>query len=249
MIDFHGAHGTGDFWFLRHGESAGNQAGAMMGRQDSPLTETGRRQARAAAAWLRGRLPVPGDAVPSSEPQAARSVARPPFARVFTSPLSRTRDTAAIVARELGGVPVEVWEELNELDIGLFTGLSSEQASLRHPAEWERFRAQSWEGVPGAERVEALLARAEALWARLLERQRAGEGPLLSVTHSGILQWIVKTTLGQREWMPLFPMGNCGASRFRLRNRPEGEPPGYHWEWALVNHPTLPDALPAPPPS
>lgn len=224
MTDFRGVRGAGDFWFLRHGESAGNRTGAMMGRGDSPLSEAGREQAHAAAAWLRAHGPASGE--------------RPPFARVLASPLSRARDTAAVLAAGLGGVPVEVWEELNELDIGLFTGLTSAEARARHPAEWAHFQVQSWEGVPGAERVDGLLERVGRLWARLLERARAGEGPVLSVTHSGILQWILKSTFGQRQWMPIVPMGNCGVSRFRIRNHPAGEPPGWYWEWALINRPT-----------
>ncbi len=142
-------------------------------------------------------------------------------------------------------MPVEEREELNELDIGLFTGLSAGEARARYPAEWALFQAQSWEAVPGAERVDDLLARAGRLWDLLLERARAGEGPVLSVTHSGILQWILKATFGQRQWMPIVPMSNCGVNRFRIRNHAAGEPPGYYWEWALINHPTLPRAAPS----
>ncbi len=237
MIDFRAVEGAGAFWFLRHGKSEANDSGAMQGRQDSPLSEAGRRQARAAARWL---AETPLAQTPGEE--ASR---RPPFQRILSSPLSRARATADILAAELGGPPVEVREELQELDIGLFTGLTAEQAQERHPREWARFQEESWEGVPGAERIDALLERAERLWSHLLAlRQETGGGAILSVTHSGIFQWIVKATLEQRRWMPIFPMGNCAVSLFRILNQRREGRAGYYWEWALINRPTLPEPRP-----
>jgi hypothetical protein len=59
------------------------------------------------------------------------------------------------------------------------------------------------------------------------------------VTHSGILQWLVKVTFGQRRWMPLVPMGNCAISLFSVDNRsePDTAPSGrYYCEWSLLNY-------------
>lgn len=246
MIDFREVMGKGSFYFLRHGASEGNSTGVLQGRGDYPLAASGRGQARRAARWFRRR----------------------PIDRILTSPLARARSTAEIVAAELGGPPVEVREELTELDIGIFTGLTMAEARARHPREWGRFQRESWEGVPGAERIGALLERAGRLWSFLAEALRSGDGHVLSVTHSGTLQWIIKATLGQRQWMPIFPIGNCGVSLFQIDNRrraeaarPPGEtpeparPPGtpveparlpgaaaeaaYYWEWSMINHSTL----------
>jgi broad specificity phosphatase PhoE len=245
VIDFRGVMGRGSFYFLRHGESEGNSAGVLQGRGDYPLAEGGHGQARQAARWFRRRS----------------------IDRILSSPLARARSTAEIVAAELGGLPVEVREDLTELDIGIFTGLTMAEARARHPREWERFQRESWEGVPGAERIDALLERAGRLWSFLAEALRSGDSNVLSVTHSGILQWIIKATLGQRQWMPIFPIGNCGVSLFQIDNRrqadpPEPQPPGapaergagggvptegreaaeaaaYYWEWSMINHSTL----------
>ena len=82
---------------VRHGESAANAAGVLLGRAESPLTEPGRAQvARLAHAGGRGR-PVSS----------------------LASPLGRARETAAALALDL---PVEVDERWVEVDYGELEG-------------------------------------------------------------------------------------------------------------------------------
>ena len=78
---------------VRHGQTAANADGLLLGRADPPLTELGRRQARALAASL-------GDPV-----------------RIVSSSLTRARDTAAAF-----GGPVEVDDRWIELDYGGLDG-------------------------------------------------------------------------------------------------------------------------------
>jgi broad specificity phosphatase PhoE len=73
----------------RHGQTAANAAGHLLGRADPPLTDEGRRQAAALAAVLGGAE------------------------LVISSPLLRARETAAAL-----GAPVEVDERWTELDYG-----------------------------------------------------------------------------------------------------------------------------------
>jgi broad specificity phosphatase PhoE len=212
MTDFRALPGRFDFYFLRHGESEGNSARLIQGRGDYPLSETGREQARRVAGWFAERR----------------------IGRLLSSPLARALQTARILADRLGLAEVELREELNELDTGLFTGLTVEQIRTRHSEAWRSFQRESWEGVPGAERIVSLLARAERLWELLAGSAVPGRA-VLCVTHSGIMQWVLKATLGCRTWMPVVPMGNCSISRFSVDNRREGEPLGYYAEWSLIN--------------
>jgi len=214
MIDFRTLQGRANFYFLRHGESEGNSAGVIQGRNDYPLARRGREQAKEIAEWLRGRG----------------------IRRVFTSPLKRANETAEIVAERLGLSPPTVAAELTELDTGVFTGLAIPEIKKRHPEQWRSFQARSWEGVRGAEPIVRLVTRAEALWKMLTGEHGRGLDDALCVTHSGILQWIVKVTFGHRDWMPLVPMGNCGISHFSLDNRLEAEHPRYYFEWTRLNH-------------
>lgn len=79
---------------VRHGRTAQNASGLLLGRIDPPLDDLGRRQARALA-----------DAVG-------------PVDRVITSPLQRTRETASMF-----GIEPEVDERWIELDYGEFDGV------------------------------------------------------------------------------------------------------------------------------
>lgn len=70
-------------YLLRHGQTEFNVKKLVQGRCDSPLTDLGRQQARAAAAWLKAHGVVPD--------------------KVVSSPLGRAMDTASLVAAELLG--------------------------------------------------------------------------------------------------------------------------------------------------
>jgi broad specificity phosphatase PhoE len=214
MIDFRTLDGRADFYFLRHGESEGNSARLIQGRGDYPLSEAGREQARRVAGWFADKR----------------------VALLLSSPLSRAAETARIVAAELGAAAAESREELIEMDTGRFTGLTTAEIQQRFPADWRSFQRESWEGVPGAERIDALTARAEKLWAELAELARRGTRSILCVTHSGAMQWVLKASFGSRTWMPVVPMGNCAVCRFSVDNRLSEEPVRYYAEWSLLNY-------------
>jgi broad specificity phosphatase PhoE len=214
MIDFRLLDGRTDFYFLRHGESEGNSARRIQGRGDYPLSEAGREQARRVSGWLADKG----------------------IRRVLTSPLARAAETALIVAGELGLPAAQTLAELNELDTGRFTGLTVEEIRGRFPEAWRSFQRESWEGVPGAERAADLEARAGRMWEHLAALAEEGAHGLLCVTHSGTMQWVLKTTFGCRTWMPVVPMGNCAVCRFSVDNRLREDPVRHYAEWSLVNY-------------
>jgi broad specificity phosphatase PhoE len=78
---------------VRHGQTEANARGLLLGRADPPLSELGRRQARALAAMV------------------------PSKARVVASPLARTVETAAAFGRD-----IDVDERWIELDYGTLDG-------------------------------------------------------------------------------------------------------------------------------
>jgi broad specificity phosphatase PhoE len=215
MIDFRRLDGPRDFFFLRHGESEGNHARLLQGRADFPLSANGRRQALQVAGWFADKG----------------------LRAVLCSPLARAAETARILAEGLRLPAPESLAELTELDTGLFTGLAAEDIRARYPQAWGAFQRESWEGVPGAERAADLRARAGRLWELLAAR--SAEGPLLCVTHSGTMQWIIKATFGGRSWMPVVPLGNCAVCRFRVDNRLAGEPVRHYAEWSLLAYQPL----------
>jgi broad specificity phosphatase PhoE len=200
-------------YFLRHGESQGNNARIIQGRRDLALSERGLRQSEDVAPWFSGRG----------------------IDAILCSPLKRAVQTAEVVGRVIGLERIEPHEDLNELDTGIFTGLTVEQIRKEQPEAWHSFQCSSWEGVPEAERICELLARAENLWRDIGARIIQGTSNLLCVTHSGILQWIIKATFGQRSWMPLVPVENCSICHFSLDNNLSSENPRYYFEWSRLN--------------
>jgi len=205
--------GRANVYFLRHGESRGNSARIIQGRHDLPLSKKGLEQSEAVAPWFIDRQ----------------------IDAILCSPLKRAVQTAEAVARALGIGEVLPQEDLNELDTGIFTGLTVEQIRQRHPEDWLSFQRSSWEGVPKAERIVDLLARAQSLWRDLGRRITEGTGNILCVTHSGILQWIIKATFDQRSWMPLVPVENCSICHFSLDNDLSSGIPRYYFEWSRLN--------------
>src|SRR6201996_7091387 len=87
---------------LRHGDTRLSPEHRFSGQCDPPLSASGTRQAKAAA---------------------ARLAAGGPVGAVVTSPLQRAAGTAAIVAAELGLTPVED-DDLRETDFGDWDGFT-----------------------------------------------------------------------------------------------------------------------------
>ncbi len=224
MTDFHSLEGAADFIFTRHGESESNKNGVMQGRHPSRLTAIGRAQARETGRALS---------------------ARPPEA-ILTSPLRRARETAEIIAEETGITDLTTVDGLTETDIGIFTNMSGDQARVRFPAEWNAFLKAGWETVPGAEKCADLAARANAVWKLLIGLAAEGKRSILSVTHSGFLQWIIRVTMGLESWMPLIATSrHCGITVLHVDNHAlPGSGRAYYANWTMIN---LPPSIAFPP--
>lgn len=143
---------------LRHGRTAWNDAGRMQGRADEPLSEAGRAQV------LSWRLP-----------------ASLLSARVVCSPLRRARETAEL----LGRGPVTLAPALVEMDWGAWEGARLDELRTREGPAFERASARGVDfRPPGGESPRDVAARVVA-W---LKRLEAGEGPLIAVTHQGVIR-------------------------------------------------------------
>jgi broad specificity phosphatase PhoE len=109
---------------VRHGRTDANARGVLLGRLDVELDPLGRAQAERLA------------------------VATGPVDRVISSPLQRTRQTAAAFDR-----PVEVDERLVELDYGDFDGRAFDELP---EGTWTRWRSDLTFAPPGGESLHAL---------------------------------------------------------------------------------------------
>jgi probable phosphoglycerate mutase len=105
----------------RHGETEWNAVGKMQGRQNSPLTEQGRKQAR----------------------KLARVVETYSMERLIVSPLGRARKTGVIVA-DYNDIPLETDDRLKEIDIGRYTGLTKKEVKERNPDFFSYREENKW---------------------------------------------------------------------------------------------------------
>jgi probable phosphoglycerate mutase len=143
---------------LRHGQTEHTPERRYSGRNDLPLSRTGRAEAEAAAVRAK-ELGIED---------------------VVASPLRRTQETAEIVAAALG-LPVQYDKDLVELDFGKLEGLTFDEAAAAHPLAARRFSADVSVAAPGGESVADVSARVARARRRILS-EHAGR-TVLVVSH------------------------------------------------------------------
>lgn len=179
---------------IRHGESVANSQRILQGHFDSPLNETGRRQAASLAEAL-------------SEDR---------FAMAYASDLQRAHETAQVLCQRLE-LPLESDVDLREIDIGCFTGLSWSDIAERYPEEHQRLLASSmdWSVVPGAEGEAAAQARLERFLAKL--HARHADERVAIVAHGAILRRMIRKLLALDTGVPLdFELANASCTEIHL---------------------------------
>ncbi len=166
-------------FLVRHGQTAWNVQRRVLGRTDIPLDDTGKQQ----AGGLRARL----GAVDA----------------VWTSPLSRARETASALDCS---VPPRVHHGLVEMDQGELDGLGEAELTGDYATILRQWREDpSGLRLPGGETMDEVRDRGMAA---LAEIAQASSGRVAVVTH----QLVIATVLCALAQEPL--------SRWRLHTHP-----------------------------
>lgn len=144
---------------MRHGQTVDNLQEIMTGQREAALTPLGMKQASAAGKYLR----------------------RVPFNKVYSSPLSRAFNTAALALKSANqNLPIEKRVALIEIDAGDFTGLKASDPDVK------AFRQKFDTHFPGGESSEDVLARVRKFYeVAVLPRLKTGENVLI-VAHAGV---------------------------------------------------------------
>jgi probable phosphoglycerate mutase len=161
------------FYLLRHGEHnvqgricAGRMPGVV-------LSERGRGEAEA----------------------AARKLAGAGIAAIYASPMERTRETGDIVGRHLG-LPVNIHDDLAELDFGEWTGLTFDE--VRKDPRWPLWAThRSLSCIPGGETMRAVQRR--VIEAIMEMREAHPDDHVVVVSHGDVIRAALVFALG----MPL----------------------------------------------
>lgn len=174
---------------VRHGKTEWNGLSRFQGKSDIPLNEEGRRQAGLLSARLEGWNP---------------SV-------LFSSPLSRARETAGLLASGNSGLSPVLLDELSEMSFGLWEGRSIHEIESGTPESFLKWKASPFEfPPPGGEDFSSVEPRVRAV----LEKIFSSDGDrIIVVSHGGILRAMLALLLD----LPLRPVwrikiANCSIS-------------------------------------
>lgn len=155
-------------YLIRHGETDLNHEKILQGQSDIPLNEHGRALARQTAIGLKD---VPFDAI-------------------FTSPLSRAKETAEIIR---GSRPIPLFEEprIGEISFGDFEMLCYHPAryNIPDPAFLNFFNSPAeYQAPPNGETFEDILRRTDEFLRELRQTPAYAEKTLLLSTHGCALK-------------------------------------------------------------
>jgi probable phosphoglycerate mutase len=159
-------------FLVRHGATQLTAEDRFSGSVGVDLSDEGRRQ----AACLADRL------------------AHENMAAVYASPLSRTLETATIVARPHGLTPIER-DGLREISHGRWEGLTRQEVETRFPGEYAAWESDPFTFAPeSGESGVAVLARALPVLREIVLRHTGSN--VLVVSHKATLRLLLSSLLG-----------------------------------------------------
>lgn len=168
--------------FIRHGETDWNTKGLMQGRDDVPLNENGKNQAKNAAACLKNAL----DRCDFK------------FDKIITSPLSRASYTAEQIASAIGFDDLIYDDRLLERDFGILSG-----------GHYDRYSKAVLEDTDekSVETVQSLLDRVNSL---IKDSVNVGENVIL-VTHGAVSRIYARNAkrADRTREIDIDMLGNC----------------------------------------
>ena len=175
---------------IRHGETVWNSQQRMQGHSNSDLSEEGRAQIESLGQWMKNVS----------------------FDHIYSSDSLRARQTAEAITK-YSGHTLKIDQRLREKNLGVFEGLTTEEAKERHPEIFRLFKtADSNYVIDEGESTQQLLDRAlefiEEIRLMHLDKR------VVLVTHGGVVRVLIKHTLGLSVGSPTrFLIKNTGLFR------------------------------------
>jgi broad specificity phosphatase PhoE len=171
---------------VRHGTTRLNLENRYRGRREVPLDNQGWSDARFAAERLAGAE----------------------LAAVYSGPLRRTLDTAYVIAKRAGGIPVYPLPGLVNLDYGAWEGLTAQEATERDPRAFRLYCVAPEMAVcPGGEGLTEAADRV-LIALEAIARQHPGQA-VAAVTHAAVVRLAVAKITGRMGpgWRISLPTG------------------------------------------
>ena len=179
-------------YFIRHGQSEGNRLSLHCGWSDTPLSELGHAQAKAAGACLKDI----------------------PFDRVYCSDLPRARQTAADA---LPGCAPIYSEKLREISVGtLADRLIADVAAQYGDPYWEHVRQQDFSAY-GGETQQQMRARLKSFFTDELEKLE-GLSHVAVFGHEGTVHQILNHAVGYDVLLEHLQVDNASVTVFSFED-------------------------------
>ena len=175
---------------IRHGETEWNSQKRMQGHSNSDLSSVGQAQIQALGQWMKNV----------------------PFDHIYSSDSLRAKHTAEAIT-QFSGHKLKIDLRLREKNLGVFEGLTSEEARERHPEVFRLFKtAGSKYVIDEGESTQQLQDRALEIVNEI--RIKHPEERVLLVTHGGFIRVVMKHSLGLSLETPTrFLIRNTGVFR------------------------------------
>ena len=175
---------------IRHGETEWNSQQRMQGHSNSDLSSVGQAQIQALGQWMKNV----------------------PFDLIYSSDSLRAKQTAEAIT-QFSGHELQFDQRLREKNLGVFEGLTSEEARERHPEVFRLFKtAGSKYVIDEGESTQQLQDRALEIVDEI--RIKHPEERVLLVTHGGFIRVVMKHSLGLSLETPTrFLIRNTGVFR------------------------------------
>ena len=179
-------------YFIRHGQSEGNRLSLHCGWSDTPLSELGHAQAKAAGVHLKDI----------------------PFDRIYCSDLPRARQTAADA---LPGCAPIYSEKLREISVGTLAGrLMADCAAEYGEAYCEANRKQDFSAY-GGETQEQMRARLKSFFTDELEKLE-GLSHVAVFGHEGTVHQIFNHAVGYDVLLEHLHVDNASVTVFSFED-------------------------------
>ncbi len=166
-------------FLTRHGQTDWNIAGRYQGQSDTPLNETGLRQAA----------------------QIAKRLSKETIHAIYCSDLSRAANTAQTIA-DFHSLEIKKDSRWRELSFGDWEGMTYQEMSAHSPELFEAWMKDPLTiSTPNGENLAQLAKRVKAAFKEIKDGHK--DQTVLVVAHSGSLQSLLAVTLGvdlNRYW-------------------------------------------------
>ncbi len=181
--------GVQRIWLVRHGQTAWNEQGRFCGHTDIPLSPFGLRQAHKLASQLQHK----------------------PITAIYSSDLSRARETAEIIAKKrlINIFFSPAWREIY---FGMWEGLTYDEIATSSHEQLGFFTDPEHAAPPQGETLTEVLQRVIPALHEIMQREQHGE--IVLVSHGGVLRGLLCSLLGmplRNQWQLRIDTGSLGA--------------------------------------